>query len=76
MVKNNKQEMVSYLKKTKTSYRIYNIKDGAEFLSEEAVALGAVCCITVRDVLDLYYNKRGKQIGSATDGRGSFRRRL
>lgn len=69
----NKQELIAYLKKTKVPYNTYSIAvDGAEFLCDVAVKLGAIICINPRGTVDFYFNSKGKLVGTATDSRDSF----
>jgi hypothetical protein len=63
--------LMTFLTKTGT---VYTSLTNPEFMSEEALMLNAVLCLSVRDSVDFYFNKKGRLIGSSKDSRGSFKK--
>lgn len=54
----------------------YDVFEEPKFLSEQALTLGAVCSIGIRSQVDIYFDAKGRFVGTTTIERGSFKRCL
>lgn len=44
-----------------------------QFMCDEAVKAGAKVCVSLRGVLDYYFDKKGDFLGTSTEARNSWR---
>jgi hypothetical protein len=59
-----KEELLSFLEKTKTPYTIFN---EPQFIDDLSVKKGAVISISVRDAANFNFDVNGNLIGTSTD---------
>jgi hypothetical protein len=69
---NDLASLLIFLSSTNTVYSTFT---ESKFLDDEAVKLGAILCISVRDAVNFNFDKNGRLIGTSTDSIKSFRKR-
>lgn len=69
MKKNDRDRLIDFIKYFNLPYDHYNEK---EYICSTAIHFGAVETISIRQVLDLAFDKNGKYVGTFTERADSF----
>jgi len=64
-----KDELLTFLEKTKTPYSIFS---EPQFIDDLSVKNGAVISVSVRDVANFNFNIKGVLVGTSTDRAKSY----